>query len=84
MGLFKKKKKKAVVFVDYEHWYISLYRLHKARPDIKALRDELSEKYELTEMIFFADFSNPSLKSELPKIREISNHIIETQNVYPR
>ena len=83
-GFFKKKqssKPKATIFVDYEHWYISLDRLHGGmRPDIRALRDELSEEYDIQEIIFFADFSNYSLRLEIPKIREISNHIIETQN----
>lgn len=83
-GFFKKRKTgkpRATVFVDYEHWYISLDRLHgKKRPDVRAFRDTLAQKYELQEIIFFADFSNPALRSELPKIREITNHVIETQN----
>lgn len=83
-GLFKKRKNgkpKATVFVDYEHWYISLDRLHnKKRPDLRSFRDSLAEKYELQEIYIFADFSNPALRNEIPKIREITNHIIETQN----
>ncbi len=85
LGIFKKAKsgkgmKKAVVFVDYEHWYISLDRLHKEKPNIKAWRDALMEQYEIQEIYFFADFSNPAIKKEIPKIREVSNFIIETQN----
>ena len=84
-GLFGRKKTdgkpKAIAFVDYEHWYISLDKLFgNMRPDIKAWRDALSEKYEMEEMIFFADFSNPALRQEIPRIREVSNYIIETQN----
>ena len=83
-GLFKKRKStkpKATVFVDYEHWFISLDRLHnKKRPDLRSFRDTLSQKYELQEIFIFADFSNPALRNELPKLREITNHIIETQN----
>lgn len=85
--LFKKKEEKqsvkkpsAVAFVDYEHWYISLDRLYHQRPDVRAWRDELNETYELKEIVFFADFSNPSLRAELPQIREVTNTIIETQN----
>lgn len=74
-------KPKAIAFVDYEHWYISLDKLFgNMRPDIKAWRDALSEKYEMEEIIFFADFSNPALRQEIPRIREVSNYIIETQN----
>ena len=83
-GLFKKRKStkpKATVFVDYEHWFISLDRLHnKKRPDLRSFRDTLSQKNELQEIFIFADFSNPALRNELPKLREITNHIIETQN----
>ena len=85
-GLFRKnaaktpQKPKAIAFVDFEHWYISLDKMHHLRPDIKAWRDELSERFDMKEIIFFADFSNQSLRSEIPKIREITNYIIETQN----
>ena len=43
-------KPKAIAFVDYEHWFIALDNLHHIRPDIKAWRDELAEKYELQEI----------------------------------
>jgi uncharacterized LabA/DUF88 family protein len=52
----------------------------KKRPDVRAFRDELSNDYDIQDIIFFADFSNYSIRAELPKIREITNHIIETQN----
>jgi uncharacterized LabA/DUF88 family protein len=74
------KKKKALVFVDFEHWYISLDRLYKARPDVIAFRDELTDRYEISDIIFFGDFSNPSLRQEIGSIRRISNTIIDTQN----
>ena len=35
------QKKRAVAFVDFEHWYISLDKLYHIRPDIKGFRDEL-------------------------------------------
>lgn len=74
---------RAVAFVDFEHWYISLDRMHHKRPDYKAWYDELTSKYSVDEIYFFADFSNPSLRAEIPRIREITNFIIETQNSSP-
>ncbi|MBQ4055273.1 MAG: NYN domain-containing protein [Clostridia bacterium] len=74
---------KAVAFVDFEHWYISLDRMHHKRPDYKAWYDEITSKYSVDEIYFFADFSNPSLRAEIPRIREITNFIIETQNSSP-
>lgn len=88
MGFFNKlfgkktggQKKRAMVYVDFEHWYISLEKLHSKKPDIKAFYEELSDRYDIVDMAFFADFSNPSLRSELQNIRRVSNTIIETQN----
>lgn len=82
---FRKKKaengkKRAIAFVDYEHWYISLDKKYGKKPNIKAWRDMLSERYQIADILFFGDFSNPSLRAEIPKIREVSNVIIETQN----
>lgn len=82
---FGKKKKetgkpRAIAFVDYEHWYISLDKKYGTKPNIKAWRDLLSERYQIADILFFGDFSNPSLRAEIPKIREVSNMIIETQN----
>ena len=73
-------RKRAIAFVDYEHWYISLNNLYGIRPDIRAWRAMLSEKYDVTGIYFFGNFSNPALRAEISKIREISNLIIETQN----
>ena len=74
------QKKRAVAFVDFEHWYISLDKLYHIRPDIKGFRDELSDRYDIVDIAFFGDFSNPSLRAEIFNIRQVSNTIIETQN----
>lgn len=73
-------KKKALVFVDFEYWYISLDNLYHRKPDIKAFRDELSDRYDIIDIAFFGDFSNPSLRLQIPDIRTVTNNIIETQN----
>ena len=73
-------KPRAIAFVDYEHWYISLNKLYHIRPDIKSWRNKLAKDYELKEIMFFGDFSNNTLRLEIPHIREITNYIIETQN----
>lgn len=74
------KKKKAVAFVDYEHWYISLEKLHHQKPDIKTWVKDISSKYDVEDIIFFADFSNTAIRLEIPRIREVSSTIVETQN----
>lgn len=73
-------KPKAVVFVDFEHWYISLDKMYHVRPAIREWRDNIAEKYDITEILFFGDFSNSSLRNEIARIREVSNFIVDTQN----
>lgn len=75
------RKKRVIAFVDFEHWYISLDKMYHTRPDIKSFRDELADRYEIVDIAFFGDFSNPSLRAEIFNIRQITNTIIETQNV---
>lgn len=87
MGLFSSKEKnkpRAVAFVDYEYWYISMDKIHHARPDIGQWVAHMTEKYEVREIYFFADFSNESLSREIPKIRSYTNRIIETTNANSR
>lgn len=74
----KTKAPKAVVFVDYEHWYYSLGNIHGQTPNVRAWRDELEKKFDIDEMYFFADFAGTALQGEVPKIREVTNFIIET------
>lgn len=50
------------------------------RPDITAWHDELMKKYNIRNIVFFADFSNVKLKNEIVNIRKITNSVIDTQN----
>lgn len=70
----------AIAFVDYEHWYISMQRMYGEKPDIRTWRAEISKQYNVKDILFFGDFSNQSLRSDIPRIREVSSSIIETQN----
>lgn len=89
MALFGKKpsdkgrKKKAAAFVDFEHWVFSLSRQYAMKPDIRTWYKSLADKYDLVDVFFFGDFSNPLLRNEIPKIREITTGLIETQNASP-
>lgn len=80
--MFKRKTSlpHAIAFVDYEHWYISLERQYSVKPDVKGWAADLKEKYEVDEIAIFADFSNPGLRGELEKIRDVTNMIIDTKN----
>ena len=91
LGLFKRENTKAepnrnsalpkaVAFVDYEHWYISLKNNYGLSPNIKGWFEELNSHFNLIEVNFFADFSHKSLADEIGRIRLFSNKIIDTRS----
>lgn len=74
--------KKAIAFVDYEHWYYSMQRLYHLKPNPAEWRKSVEESYHLDNVLVFADFSHKGIREEIPKIRTITNSIIETQNTF--
>ena len=74
------EKQNAAIFIDYEHWYISLDKNFHAKPDIEAFTEEVKKNYNVVSYTFFGDFSNPSLQNEMHKIRGFTNDIVETKN----
>ena len=78
--IFRNGLKKAVAFVDYESWYVSMNVNYGMKPDIKGWYESLAKRVNLTEVVFFADFSHKSLASEIQRIRPFSNKIIDTRS----
>ena len=72
--------KKAIAFIDYESWYVSMNVNYGMKPNIKSWFETISKRYNLTETVFFADFSHKSLADEIQRIRPFSNKIIDTRN----
>lgn len=79
-GKAKSKRPRAIVAVDFEHWYIALERQYAIRPDIRTWNEEIRKEYDVVEMAFFGDFSNYGLRGELDKIRNVTGMVINTQN----
>lgn len=77
-------RSKAVIFVDYEHWYYSYKKLFYMVPDPAAWKRKLDEEYDIEDVMIFADFGHDGIQAELPKLRTVTNTIIETQNAYGR
>lgn len=75
---------RAVAFVDYEHWYISMDKMYHTKPDIRGWVEDMSKTMNVQDIYFFADFSKGSLREEIPKIRGFTNKIIETGNMSAR
>lgn len=72
---------KAIAFVDYEHWFISMEKLHHKKPDLQAWFDDLKKRCNIVEVMFFGDFSKFREKEiETKRIRTFTNKIIDTYN----
>ena len=72
---------RAIAFVDYEHWFISMEKLHHRKPNIQAWFNDLKKKCNIVEVIFFGDFSKFKEKeTEIKRIRTFTNKIIDTYN----
>ena len=75
----KTKKPKAIAFVDFENWFLSLKKFYNLKPDVMKWRRQFEEKYELQDVYVFGNFIDNEMREELPKIRCVTNSIIETQ-----
>ncbi len=76
----RKRAKKAIAFVDYEYWFYSYQNQFRLKTDPLAWRSELEKEFDLKDVMIFGDFSNPKLSAELPKLRTVTNTIVETGN----
>lgn len=65
------------IFVDYEAWFYGCKNQYKAGPDIMGWFNHVRDKGELRDVIFFADFSQESIKDHPIKLRSISTSIID-------
>lgn len=78
------RKPKAMVFVDYEYWFYSYKNNFKLTPNLSAWRNKLEQKYTITDIMIFADFSSGGMDGEPGRLREVTNTIIETRDVTQR
>lgn len=77
-------ERKAIAFVDYEHWYYGYRNRFHMDPDPIAWRKELDDQYKIEEIMIFGDFSYDGINSGLDKLRAISNTVISTQQPHDR
>ena len=83
---FLKKKKeqprkadthKAVIFIDHDHWYVSLNKQFRVQESVKMLMDSLASKYDVTEVFAFGDFVGRD--KELGEIAEMTENIYDVR-----
>lgn len=73
-----KKNQDAVVFVDYEFWYLSIKSTYNLEPDIGAWQHALKERYPISEVFFFADITKSCIVNEVPRIQMAGVTLIES------
>lgn len=69
-----------LVYVDYEYWRFSLLNGYGIETDIESWFQDLKSRGNIEEIYVFGDFSNPALAKDIPKLRAITNQIIDSRN----
>ena len=68
---------KAVMFIDNDHWHVSLKKQFKVDVSIKMLTDSVAAKYDLAEVFVFGDFTG--LENKLEEIAGITENIYDVR-----
>ena len=76
----QKIKEKAVVFVDFEHWYFSSRNLYDVSPDIEEWFKTIKLEFNIQEMFFFADFANKCFKPIIGEIKKVGGTLVQTRD----
>ena len=84
MGKWINRRPKAVVFVDYEHWFYSYLSLYKFRPNILVWKQTLEAQFQIVRLEVFADFSAPKLDKEKAYWEKHADAVINTQDILPQ
>ena len=66
-----------VVFVDYETWLYGCVNQYHTEPDVLGWFNDLRDKGQITDVLFFADFTKDTTRHSALKLRSISNNIID-------
>lgn len=80
-GFLKKKdngKRRACVFVDYEHWYYGYNNNFHMKPNIEEWIQELQQEFTVTNLYIFGDFSEKKMGKDMERLKKLSTHVIHT------
>jgi len=76
----RNKELSTAVFVDYECWRFALYNQHGLETDIMEWFNDVKTHGRIDELHFFGDFNNELLSKDMPKLRTLTNDIIDCSN----
>ena len=74
----KSKKREAVAFVDYEHWFYGYSNRFQMRPNVDEWLKELKNEFHMKDIFFFGDFSEPNIGKDLERLKKITSGIVHT------
>ena len=74
----KSKKREAVAFVDYEHWFYGYSNRFQMRPNVDEWLKELKDEFQMKDIFFFGDFLEPNIGKDLDRLKKITSGIVHT------
>lgn len=69
----KKRKKSAIIYIDYEHWYYSYVNFFNLTPNLDNLLKESKKMYTILDVYVFANFFPVKISKELCKLKAIKD-----------
>jgi len=75
--LQENEKSRVVVFVDFDHWHVSLKSSFNVEADIRILLNDLTAKYGTAEIHVFGDFTG--LDSKLGELALMTENVYDVQ-----
>ena len=73
---------KALMFIDYEHWYYSYRENFDMKPDIKTVFHFVRESYDIDRIFLFGDLTRSELKDSLAGITSADAEVIDTGETF--
>ena len=70
-------KPQAVVFVDFDHWHISLMNLFRVEASVKNLLDSIGDEYAIADIFVFGDFAG--LDHKISELATITGNLFDVQ-----
>ena len=73
-------ERRVIAFVNYDYWYLSNIQAFGRPPDLYTWKKDLDNRFDSQDIYFYAPFPSMRIRKELPKIRAVTNKLIETWN----
>lgn len=76
------KAKKAMLFVDFEHWYYAYKENFDMKPDLENVFSSIRNKYDVEETLVFGDFTRQELRDYIDDLESADATIVNTGETF--